>query len=39
VAANLTQEGEWIRTLSIKKWKTETIPDLNKIPAIFMVGG
>jgi len=39
VAANLTQEGEWTRTLSIKKWKTETIPDLNKIPAIFMVGG
>lgn len=36
IAANLTCEGEYIRTRSIRDWKGK-LPDLNKIPCIFLL--
>ena len=36
VAANLTCEDEWIKTLPIKQWAKEKT-DLSKIPAIFLL--
>jgi 16S rRNA (cytidine1402-2'-O)-methyltransferase len=39
VAANLTAaEGEFIRTLSINKWKQSGLPVLHKKPVIFLIG-
>ena len=37
VAAGLTTEQEYIRTLTIKEWKHTGLPDLGKIPAIFLI--
>ncbi len=37
VAANITGADEFIATKSIKSWKSY-IPDLHKIPAIFLIG-
>lgn len=36
IAANLTCEGEYIKTRSIKEWKGHC-PDLSKIPCIFLL--
>ncbi len=36
VAANITCEGEYIRTLSVKDWQGR-LPDLTKIPCIFLL--
>lgn len=36
IAANITCEGEYIRTKTIKEWKGN-LPDLNKIPCIFLL--
>lgn len=36
VAANITCEGEYIHTKSIKEW-TGNLPDLSKIPCIFLL--
>ena len=36
IAANITCEGELIRTRSIREWK-ECRPGINKIPAIFLL--
>ena len=36
IAANITCEGEFIRTRTIKDWKGHT-PDLTKIPCIFLL--
>lgn len=36
VAANLTLENEFIRTMEIGSWKSK-IPDLNKQPAVFLL--
>lgn len=36
VAANITCEGEYIRTKTIKEWQGK-IPDLSKIPCIFLI--
>lgn len=36
IAANLTCEGEYIKTRSIKDWKGQC-PDLSKIPCIFLL--
>lgn len=36
IAANLTCEGEYIKTRSIKDWKGHC-PDLSKIPCIFLL--
>ena len=36
IASDLTNEQEFIKTLSIEEWKTK-LPDLNKRPAIFLI--
>lgn len=36
IAANITCEGEYIRTKTLKEWKGN-LPDLNKIPCIFLL--
>lgn len=36
IAANITCEGEYIRTQTIKEWKGN-LPDLTKIPCIFLI--
>lgn len=35
VAAGLTTEQEFLRTLTVKQWRSFGLPDLSKIPAIF----
>lgn len=37
VAANITGENELIATKTIQQWK-KNVPDLHKIPAIFLIG-
>ena len=39
VAAGITTADEWIRTLTIAEWKRQSLPDLSKTPAIFLIGG
>lgn len=36
IAAELTLPGEFVRTLTIAEWKTQT-PDLNRRPAVFVL--
>lgn len=36
IAANITCEGEYIKTKSIKEWKGH-LPEINKIPCIFLI--
>lgn len=36
IAANLTCEGEFVRTHTVKEWKGK-VPDLSKIPCIFLL--
>jgi 16S rRNA (cytidine1402-2'-O)-methyltransferase len=37
IACNITSKDEFIRTQSVKEWKKK-IPDLNKKPAVFLIG-
>lgn len=37
IAAGITTQDEWIRTLTIEKWKKQQLPDLSKVPAIFLI--
>jgi 16S rRNA (cytidine1402-2'-O)-methyltransferase len=37
IAANLTLEDEWIRTMTIRTWKNAPPPGLKKKPAIFIL--
>lgn len=37
IAAGITTKDEYIRTLHISEWKKEGLPDLSKIPAIFLI--
>lgn len=37
IAANVTAPDEFIRTMPVRKWKSEK-PDLHKIPTIFLIG-
>lgn len=37
VAAQITCPGEFIRTLTVKDWKSMAAPDLSKIPCIFLI--
>lgn len=37
IAANITCEGEYIKTRTIKEWKGTALPDLSKIPCIFLL--
>lgn len=36
IAANITCEGEYIKTRTVKEWKGK-LPDLSKIPCIFLL--
>lgn len=36
IAANITCEGEYIKTRTIKEWKGK-LPDLSKLPCIFLI--
>jgi len=38
VAADISLETEYIKSQSISKWRKDTIPDLHKRPAIFLIG-
>lgn len=37
IAAGITCNEEYIRTKKIQEWKQTKIPDLNKIPAIYLI--
>ncbi|MBP7509482.1 MAG: SAM-dependent methyltransferase [Prolixibacteraceae bacterium] len=37
IACDLTNENEFIKTLPVREWK-KNIPDINKRPAIFLIG-
>lgn len=37
VAAGITTADEWIRTRTVAEWRREGLPDLGKIPAIFLM--
>ncbi len=39
VAAGITTDSEWIKTHTLKEWKQTGLPDLGKIPAIFLIMG
>lgn len=39
IAAGITTDDEWICTRSVADWRRSTLPDLSKIPAIFLFGG
>ncbi len=38
VAADITSSNQFIKTLSIQKWKSATQPDLHKRPTVFLLG-
>lgn len=38
VAAGITTDAEWIRTKTVAEWRRQRLPDLSKIPAIFLMG-
>lgn len=37
IAAGITTADEYIRTLRISEWKSTKLPDLSKVPAIFII--
>ncbi len=39
IAARITTPQEYIRTKTVKSWKSTKIPDLHKVPAIFLIQG
>lgn len=38
IAAGITTSEEYIHTHTIQDWKKKTLPDLSKVPAIFLIG-
>lgn len=38
IAVDLTLPGEFIRTLPVQAWKKSGYPDINKKPAVFLIG-
>lgn len=38
IAAGITCQEEYIKTKTVAQWKKEKIPELGKIPAIFVIG-
>jgi 16S rRNA (cytidine1402-2'-O)-methyltransferase len=38
VAVDLTLQSEWVKSQSVGKWNKGSIPDLNKRPAVFLIG-
>ena len=39
LAANLTMSDEFVQTYTVEDWKRSGIPNLNKIPCIFLIQG
>jgi 16S rRNA (cytidine1402-2'-O)-methyltransferase len=39
VATDITLPGEQIQTRSIEQWKSQSIPQLNKRPSLFLLLG
>ncbi len=37
IAAGITTQDEWIRTHTVAEWRRESLPDLGKVPAIFLM--
>lgn len=37
IAAGITTEQEYIRSLTIKQWKSQQLPDLSKTPTVFAI--
>ncbi len=37
IAAGITTPQEWIHTHTVQDWKRQSLPDLSKIPAIFLI--
>lgn len=37
IAAGITTADEWIQTHTIAEWKRQSLPDLSKLPAIFLI--
>lgn len=37
IAAGITCADEYIRTYSVQDWKKKTLPDISKIPTIFLI--
>lgn len=37
IASGLTTEQEYTRSLTVKEWKTQGLPDLGKVPTIFAI--
>ena len=37
IAAGITTEAEWIRTKTVAQWKQTGMPEMGKIPAIFLI--
>jgi len=37
IAAGITTPDQFIRTLSIAQWQKQRLPDLSKVPAIFLI--
>jgi 16S rRNA (cytidine1402-2'-O)-methyltransferase len=38
VACDLTADTQYIKTMTIDKWKKSTLPDLHKRPTVFIIG-
>lgn len=36
IAAGITTQDEWIHTHTVAEWKRKKLPDLSKVPAIFL---
>ncbi len=39
VAMELTAPTEWVRTMPVREWRKATVPDLQRHPAIYIIGG
>lgn len=38
IAAGITCKNEFIKTMTVEKWKKQTLPDLARTPAVFLIG-
>ena len=38
IAAGITTPDQWIKTMTIAEWRKTQLPDLSRIPAIFLIG-
>jgi len=38
IAANVTAENQFLKTMKVKGWKKVGMPDIHKVPSIFLIG-